>query len=56
MNDLKLVDIPDRPTRQWRSLILYRHKLIERRTAMHLKYDEASDALAVFYVFTLRFS
>ena len=33
-NDLKLVEIPDRPTRQWRSLILYRHKLIERRTAI----------------------
>ena len=31
-NDLKLVHLPQRPTRQWRSLILYRHKLIERRT------------------------
>jgi transposase len=33
-NDLKLVYLPDRPTRHWRSLILYRHKLIERRTAI----------------------
>jgi transposase len=33
-NDLKLVCLPDRPTRQWRSLILYRQKLIERRTAV----------------------
>lgn len=33
-NDLKLVQLPDRPTRHWRSLILYRHKLIERRTAI----------------------
>jgi transposase len=32
MNDLKRVHLPDRPTRQWRSLILYRHKLIGRRT------------------------
>jgi transposase len=28
------VHLPDRATRQWRSLILYRHKLIERRTAI----------------------
>ena len=34
MNDLKLVHVPERQTRQWRSLILYRHKLIERRTAV----------------------
>ena len=33
-NDLKLVHLPDRQTRHWRSLILYRHKLIERRTAI----------------------
>lgn len=32
MNDLQTVHVPDRQTRQWRSLILYRHKLIERRT------------------------
>lgn len=32
--DLKQVHLPDGPTRQWRSLILYRHKLIERRTAI----------------------
>src|SRR5438477_7645309 len=28
-NELKLVYLPERPTRQWRSLILYRQKLIE---------------------------
>lgn len=33
-DDLKLVHLPDRQTRHWRSLILYRHKLIERRTAI----------------------
>lgn len=33
-NDLKMVHLPDRQTRHWRSLILYRHKLIERRTAI----------------------
>src|SRR5262245_2070881 len=33
-NDLKFVFLPDRTTRHWRSLILYRHKLIERRTAI----------------------
>ena len=27
MNDLKLVHLPQRPVRQWRSLILFRHKL-----------------------------
>lgn len=32
MNQLPLVNLPDRATRQWRSLILYRQKLIERRT------------------------
>ena len=32
MNDLKLVHLPERPVRQWRALILFRHKLIERRT------------------------
>lgn len=31
---LPQVHVPARPIRQWRSLILYRHKLIERRTAM----------------------
>jgi transposase len=34
MNDLKTVYLPDRTTRHWRSLVLYRHKLIERRTAI----------------------
>jgi len=33
-DDLKTVYLPERTTRQWRSLILYRHKLIERRTAI----------------------
>jgi transposase len=31
---LPLVHVPDRPTRQWRRVILYRHKLIERQTAV----------------------
>lgn len=34
MDQLPLVHLPDRPTRRWRSLILYRHKLVERRTAV----------------------
>lgn len=34
MNDLKTVHLPERVTRHWRSLILYRHKLVERRTAI----------------------
>jgi transposase len=33
-NDLKTVCLPDRITRHWRSMILYRHKLVERRTAI----------------------
>ncbi len=33
-DDLELVHLPDRTTRHWRSLILYRHKLVERRTAI----------------------
>jgi transposase len=33
-NDLKTVNLPARQTRCWRSLILYRQKLIERRTAI----------------------
>lgn len=32
--DVKLVRLPERATRHWRSLILYRQKLIERRTAI----------------------
>lgn len=31
-NQLPLVNLPERSVRQWRSLILYRQKLIERRT------------------------
>jgi transposase len=34
MNQLPTVHLPDRQTRHWRSLILYRHKLVERRTAV----------------------
>jgi transposase len=34
MNQVPLVHVPQRPVRQWRSLILYRHKLVERRTAI----------------------
>ena len=34
MSQLPTVHLPDRPTRHWRSLILYRHKLVERRTAI----------------------
>lgn len=34
MNQLPLVNLPDRPTRQWKGLILYRQKLIARRTAI----------------------
>ena len=33
-NDLELVYLPQRPIRHWRSLILYRHKLVQRRTAI----------------------
>src|SRR5690606_4363215 len=32
--DVELVHLPDRTTRHWRSLILYRQKLIDRRTAI----------------------
>lgn len=31
-DDLKLVSLPDRVTRHWRGTILYRHRLVERRT------------------------
>ena len=34
MNQLSLVHVPERPVRQWRRLILYRHKLVERRTGI----------------------
>jgi transposase len=34
MNQLSLVHVPEKPVRQWRSLIQYRHKLVERRTAI----------------------
>jgi len=34
MNQLSLVHVPQKPVREWRSLILYRHKLVDRRTAV----------------------
>lgn len=36
-DQLPTVVLPDRPTRQWKSLILYRQKLIERRTRVKNK-------------------
>jgi transposase len=36
-NQLPTVNLPDRPVRQWKSLILYRQKLIERRTRIKNK-------------------
>jgi len=36
-DQLPTVSLPDRPTRQWKSLILYRQKLIERRTRIKNK-------------------
>jgi transposase len=34
MDQLSLVYVPEKPVREWRSLILYRHKLVDRRTAV----------------------
>jgi transposase len=34
MNQLTLVHVPEKAVRQWRSLMQYRHKLVERRTAV----------------------
>jgi transposase len=34
MNQLSLVHVPSKAVREWRSLILYRHKLIDRRTSL----------------------
>ena len=34
MDQLCLVHVPERPVREWRSLILYRHRLIDRRTSV----------------------
>lgn len=34
MNQLTLVHVPEKAVRQWRSLIQYRNKLVERRTAV----------------------
>lgn len=33
MNQLRLVHVPERETRQWRTLINYRHRLIRQRTS-----------------------
>lgn len=33
-NELVLVHVPEKAVRQWRSLMQYRHKLVERRTAV----------------------
>lgn len=33
MNQLRLVHVPERETRQWRALINYRHRLIRQRTS-----------------------
>ena len=34
MDQLALVHVPVKTVREWRSLILYRHKLIDRRTSV----------------------
>ena len=34
MNQLSPVHVPHKPVREWRSLILYRHKLVDRRTSV----------------------
>jgi transposase len=34
MDQVELVHVPAKPVREWRSLILYRHKLVDRRTAV----------------------
>jgi len=34
MDQLSLVHVPEKTVREWRSLILYRHKLIDRRTSV----------------------
>jgi transposase len=34
MDQLSLVHVPEKVVREWRSLILYRHKLIDRRTSV----------------------
>lgn len=34
MDQLSLVHVPEKVVREWRSLILYRHKLVNRRTAV----------------------
>ena len=34
MDQLSLVHVPEKAVREWRSLILYRHKLVDRRTSV----------------------
>jgi transposase len=34
MNQLAPVHVPQKPVREWRSVILYRHKLVDRRTSV----------------------
>lgn len=34
MDQLSLVHVPAKPVREWRSLILFRHKLVDRRTSV----------------------
>ena len=34
MGQLAPVHVPEKPVREWRSLILYRHKLVDRRTSV----------------------
>jgi transposase len=34
MSQLSPVHVPQKPVREWRSLILYRHKLVDRRTSV----------------------
>ncbi len=47
MNQLKLVHLPARPVRQWRSLIGYRQTLVDRRTAIKNRIRSILDAQAI---------
>ena len=40
MDQLSLVHVPAKPVREWRSLILYRHKLVDRRTAIRSIFEK----------------
>jgi transposase len=46
-DQLPLVYLPQRPIRQWRSLIRYRHRLIRRRTAIKNRIRSIFDAEAL---------